>query len=634
MMEPACGYRGSGREGIGGMRAATFYIDYDAAETLQTQLRQRIVDAIVAGSIQPGDRLPSSRKLAQDLGIARNTVTLTYQQLVADGYLAGRERSGVFVSDALLEGVRPGQGRGARAPVARRPWRARAQTLVRVEAEGRPPPSWDLNPYPFLDGSYDTSLAPRSEWRDAVRAALSAAEFNDWGQDAGEVDDRRLIHEIRTKALPRRGVQANADEILITSGVRESMSLICRALVSRSARVVMEEPGFPDLHQLLRLQGAAVTHQPVDGSGIVVDGRLDGADLIFVTPGCHYPTGAHLSMPRRKALLDAAERGESLVVEYDLPASGGFADKAAPALFSMIGSGRVAYLADLCDVLSPALGVGFIVADPELIRDLRKLRTVTGGGVPRSVQRIASFFLSLGHYDALLARQHRVLRERLNALRDALNYYLPQLVAIDPRSNGSAIWVEGPASLSARQLANEAAKRGVLIEASERFYCGEDKPDNKFRMGVTGLGKEKIREGVALLSKVLQGLSSPLIDRLDPDRPTWLTGEALARRLSGSRLLCRTAYGDPYEIDVMPDGTLVGRAGYAHEDCDTGSWWIEGEYWCRRWEGWSYGEVARFLTVVDGEEIRWYRSDLVLFNRGILRSAAELEQRLMSSSAD
>src|SRR3990167_7352762 len=103
------------------MRAATFSIDYDAAETLQTQLRQRIVDAIVAGSIQPGDRLPSSRKLAQDLGIARNTVTLTYQQLVADGYLAGRGRSGGFVSDALLEGVRPGQARGARAPVARRP---------------------------------------------------------------------------------------------------------------------------------------------------------------------------------------------------------------------------------------------------------------------------------------------------------------------------------------------------------------------------------------------------------------------------------------------------------------------------------------------------------------------------------
>ena len=571
--------------------------------------------------------MPSSRRLAQNLGIARNTVTLTYQQLVADGYLAGRERSGVFVSEGLREAVQPGgQGR-VRSVVTPSPGRGRVQQLVHIDSEGRAPPNWELNPYPFLDRSYDASLTPRAEWRDAVRAAFSATEFNDWSNDAGEMDDPRLIHEIRTKALPRRGVQAKADEILVTSGAREALSLLCRAMVAKNTRAAIEEPGVPDLHQLLRLQGADIIHQPVDANGLIVDPRLDGADLVFVTPGCHYPTGARLSMPRRRSLLEAAARDGMLVVEYDLPASGGFAEKAAPALYSMDDGGRVIYLADFCDVLSPGLGLGFIVAQADLIRDLRRLRSLGGGPAPRSAQRIASFFLSLGHYDAMLARQHRVLRERLTALRDALNYYLPQLVAIDPRSNGSAIWVEGPANMSARQLATEAAKRGILIEASDRFYSGEPKATNQFRMGVAGLTKEKIREGVAVLSQVLQGMTTPSTDRLDPGHPVWLGGDEIEAAMSGSKLLCRTAYGDPYEVDVLADGSLVGKAGYAHEDCDTGSWWIEEQYWCRRWNSWSYGETARFLTVIDGDEIRWYRSDLILFNRGIIKTAVDLKKR-------
>lgn len=608
------------------MAGATFYVDYESAESLQTQLRQRIIEAIVIGSLQPKDRLPSTRRLASDLGIARNTVSLAYQQLVADGYLSGRERSGVFVTEAMVDAAAPGRGRARALSPPRGAASSHLRAVMPREAEGRQPPNWSLNPYPFLDGNYDASLSPRSEWRDAVRATFNASEFSDWSQDAGEMDDHRLVHEIRTKALPRRGIQAKADEVLIVSGAREAMSLICRSLVAKTTRAVIEEPGVTDLHHLLRLQGTEPVLQPVDGEGLVVDEALVGADLIFVTPGCHYPTGARLSTARRKALLELAGREDCLIVEYDLPASGGFADKAAPALASMSDHGRVLYLADLCDVLSPGLGIGYIVADAEMIRDLRRMRTLTGGAAPRSTQRIASFFLSLGHYDAMIARQHRVLRERLTALRDALNYHLPQLVAIDPRYNGSAIWVQGPADLSARQLANEAAKSGVLIEAADRFYSGDPPTGNQFRMGVTGLVQDKIREGVEVLARVLQSLSTPLLVQLDPATPTWMSGDDLSTALSGAKLLCRTAYGDPYEIDVMADGTLEGKAGYAHEDCDVGSWWIEGQFWCRRWNIWSYGETARFLTVIEDDEIRWYRDNFILFNRGIIKKADDLEK--------
>ncbi|MCI3131070.1 hypothetical protein [Phenylobacterium aquaticum] len=201
---------------------------------------------------------------------------------------------------------------------------------------------------------------------------------------------------------------------------------------------------------------------------------------------------------------------------------------------------------------------------------------------------------------------------------------MPQLVAIDPRANGSAIWVEGPPDLSARQLANEAAKRGVLIEPADRFYSTSTRAENCFRMGVTGIPHARIREGVTVLAEVVQSLTQPRLDRLDPARPTWLPGGDLEALISGAKLLCRTAYGDPYEVDVLPDGRLIGKAGYAHEDCDVGAWWMEGDYWCRRWTEWSYGETARFLTVVEGDQIRWYRNDHLLFNRGIIKPLAGL----------
>lgn len=601
------------------MADAVFYLDRDGPQSLQTQLRQRVIDAIVSGSLEPGVRMPSTRRLAADLGIARNTVSLVYQQLVADGYLVGRERSGVFISDALFEAVRTGRHREERQAPTSAPWRSRLQTVVRAEGEGRAPPNWELNPYPFLDGAYDASLSPGSEWRDAVRSTLSAHEFAEWSQDGGELDDPRLIHEIRTKILPRRGIQAGADEVLILGGRRAAFSLLTRAFVNRGMAVAIEEPGFPDLAQLLRLQGAEVEPTPVDADGIAVDAIPVGAGLVFVTPACQFPTGARLAQTRRRRLLEQAEAGDLLVIEYDLAASGGFTDKAAPALRGMDQSGRVIYVADLCDVLGPGLGLGFIVADADLVRELRRLRTLVAGSAPRAAQRTAAFFLSLGHYDAILGRQQRVLRERLNALRDALNYHLPQLVAIDPRSNGTAIWVEGPAELSARQLANEAAKRGVLIEPADRFYAAPGPASNQFRMGVTAIPVGKVREGVAILAEVIRSLTQPRLDQLDPEAHGWVDGAALRTLMSGAKLLCRTAYGDPYEVDVLPDGRLIGKAGYAHEDCDVGSWWMEGDFWCRRWTEWSYGETARFLTVIEGDQIRWYRSDRLLFNRGVIK---------------
>ena len=599
------------------MSEATFFVDAGSGAPLQQQIRERLIHAIATGLLEPGGRAPSSRGLAKRLGGSRNTVLIVYQQLTAEGYLVAKERSGLFVAEQVAEialsrvPAAPNTEEEA-APV----WRAFMKRRSRIDSSRRIPPDWSLYPYPFLEGCFDRDLSFMAEWRDATRAALAAHEFSAWSTDFCEGDDAKLLHEVRTKILPRRGITAREDEVLITEGWKQGLDLIVQLFVDDKSRVAVEEPGLPEIRELLRLQHADVHLQPLDGEGMIVDEGLHRRDFVIVTPSRQAPTGVAMSRVRQKALLKRAAEHGSLIVEIEASSSG-VGENAAPAMKALDGAGRVVYLSNLCEALGPGLRLGVIVAPAPVVRELRKVRSLVAGPAPRSAQRIGALLISLGHHDATTAKVRRAIGERLTALRDALNYYLPRLVLIDPKLSGSSIWVTGPSGLKASLLAKEAAKRGVLIEPANRFFQHEA-DGNAFRMGVSSLSVDRVRAGVATLADVIHELTDPTLDSLNPNKKTWLDGQALQAAMSGSLLLCRTAYGDPYSVDVRADGTLIGKAGYAHEDCDEGVWWVEGDHWCRRWNNWSYGETARFLSVIDTDQIRWYKDDYILFNRGVI----------------
>lgn len=600
----------------------TFVLDEENGLSLQQQIREHLIRAVASGTLKPGSRAPSSRTLAKRIGVARNTVILAYQQLVADGYLTGKERSGLYVCEDLAEvASRHLRKADESEPRSAATWRAQMKRRSRVDWSRRIPPDWSLYPYPFLEGCLDAELSSVAEWRDATRAALGAREFGKWSMNFSESDDEKLVEEIRTKILPRRGVQAAADEILITEGWKQALDLVTQLFVDSGSRVAIEDPGLPELRELLRLQGADTWPQPIDGEGIVVDNALNGRSVVFVTPTRQAPTGTHMSRARRKALLRKVEAEDALVVEIDFVTSG-FGEKRLPALKAADAHERVVYISDLCEVFGPGLRLGFVVAPAAVVREMRKVRSLLAGPAPRAAQRIGALLMALGHYDAASNRVRRAIGGRLTALRDALNYHLPHLVLIDPQLSGASIWVTGPPGLDARLLASEAAARGLLIEPATRFYAREGEGVSAFRMGVSGMPVERIRPGVAVLAQVMRDLGDPALDRLDAKRPSWLSGAEIEALMCGATLLCRTVYGDPYSVEVRPDGKLIGKAGYAHEDCDEGEWWVEDDRWCRRWNVWSYGETARYFTVVEGDQIKWYKDDLVLFNRGVLVPAA------------
>ena len=183
------------------------YLDPKSPLSLQNQIRQKLVDGILSGALPPGHRLPSSRKLAQQLDVARNTVVLAYQQLVAEGYLVSRARSGIFVNEQMLD-TRVGfsNSHATTGDAEGAAWKKRTKRpgiAGRVVAQDLP--NWNRYPYPFIDGKFDSSLFPLTEWREASRLALSVAEVNEWSTGSGDADDAMLIDDTVTLPIQING---------------------------------------------------------------------------------------------------------------------------------------------------------------------------------------------------------------------------------------------------------------------------------------------------------------------------------------------------------------------------------------------------------------------------------------------
>ena len=592
------------------MHDAIIYLDSDSAVGLQNQIRQKIVDGILNGAFPPGMKLPSSRKLAQQLDVARNTVVAAYQQLIADGYLVSRQRSGIFVNEEILESRVGHSGEGSVAAQAESAaWARRVRSLPARWREVHDQPNWRHYPYPFIDGKFDTTLFPLTEWREANRLALSVADVNEWSTDGGDADDPKLIDEIRTKILTRRGIQAGADEILITMGTQNSLYLISQMLADRATTFAVEEPGNFEMRNLLQMRGAHIATQLVDDEGLVVDDSLQDANVVYVTPSHQIPTAVAMTLERRQALIRAAAEQDFLIVEDDYECETNYMDHPLPALRSMDSEGRVIYVASLSKALAPGIRLGFIVANPDFIRRARQVRRKILNHPPLNNQRTTAYFLSLGHYDSLMLRLGRVFRERRVALQRALNNVRGVPMEISPEVGGTTYWVRTPQDFDVANLVREAEQHGILVEPVEHYYAIRDNAENCFRMGVTSLTVDRIRPGVERLVGLIRELVKGQVEHLSTSTGRWLTGDDLQQTMSGATVLYREVHGAPCTIEHLADGRMRGRRGFANEDSDSGTWRVDGELFYRKWDRWVYGEETGYYIVIDGDKIKYFNRD-------------------------
>ena len=592
------------------MQDAIIYIDPDKPINLQNQIRQKIVDGIVNGAFPPGMKLPSSRKLARQLRVARNTVVASYQQLIADGYLVSRHRSGIFVSEEILK-TRVGATGGTLATKRSEttPWVRKSGPQREIGRSAFDIPNWSHYPYPFIDGKFDSTLFPLAEWREASRLSLSVADVVDWSTGSGDADDPMLLDEIRTKILTRRGIQARPDQILVTMGTQNSLYLISQLLAHKGTVVAMEEPGNFVARELCEKNGVRVVPSPVDEHGLVIDDALAEVDVVYVTPSHQIPTAVVMPLERRQALLESAHENDFMIIEDDYECETSYMDHPLPALRSMDSEGRVVYVASLSQVLAPGIRLGFIVANSDFIESARQLRRQVLNHPPLNNQRAAAIFLSLGHYDALMLKLGRIFRERRMRLRGALSNIRGIPLEISPEVGGTTYWVRAPQDFDIANMAIEAERHGILVEPVGRYYADKSSAENCFRMGVTSLVVDKIRPGVERLVGLIRDLVKGQVETLSSTSGTWLTGAELEQTMSGATALDREVYGWPATYIYHPDGTMSGTRGFANEDRDEGRWWVEGDRWYRKWSRWVYGETKSYFIVIDGDRLKFFNEE-------------------------
>jgi len=482
-------------------------------------------------------------------------------------------------------------------------------------------PNWSRYPYPFVDGKYDPTLFPLAEWREATRLSLGVADVADWSSGSGDADDPMLLEEIRTKILTRRGIQAGPEQILVTMGTQNSLYLISQLLTESKIDIAIEEPGNSIVRNLFGQRGAKTIPQAVDAGGLVVDSALCQADVVYVSPSHQIPTAVAMPLERRRALMEAAHQNDLIIIEDDYECETSYMDHPLPALRSMDADGRVIYVASFSNVLGPGMRLGFIVANADFLRRARKLRAKMLGHPPLYIQRTAAYFLSLGHYDALMLRLGRILRERRIKLRSALNNVRGIPLSISPEVGGTTYWVRTPDDFDVANLASEAERHGILIEPVSHYYAIKENAENCFRMGVTSLGVDKIRPGVERLMELVRELVKGQVEHLSTSSGNWLTADELMSTMAGATLLYREVNGWPCTIVYHPDGSMSGRRGFANEDLDSGRWRVDGDRFYRKWDRWVYGEEKGYFIVIEGDKIKFFNGDQQIVDSAFIRLA-------------
>ncbi len=479
--------------------------------TLQGRIREMLVGAILDGQLPAGVPLPSSREMAEQLGVARNTVVLAYQQLRDEGYLESRQRSGHFVNPAMASGppaeARIGPDPHRPAPGAAQPdWSQRLRLPLTGQRSIAKPSDWQRYPFPFLYGQLDPTLFPTADWREACMKTLSVLDIREWAPDQITRDDDALVQQIRTRVLPRRGVWAGSDELIVTVGAQHALYMVADLLMREGTRVAIEDPGYPDARNIFATRTSALVPLPVDEGGLPVDQRLRDFDYVYTTPSHQCPTGVTMPLARREALLAMAAESNLVIIEDDFESENRFAGDPIPALKSLDRHNRVIYVGSLSKSLAPGLRIGYIVAAPALIEQLRALRRLILRHPSAFIQRAFSLYLSLGHYDAQLRRLALAQRSRGEAVLAALARHAPGC-AVVPVAGGGSFWVRLPAGIAASELARQAAVQGVLIEPGDVFFAAEPAPGGYVRLGYQSIPLEAIEPGIRALAQVLASMT-------------------------------------------------------------------------------------------------------------------------------
>ncbi|MDP5252858.1 MULTISPECIES: PLP-dependent aminotransferase family protein [unclassified Vibrio] len=480
-----------------------FNIELHDKSTYQQQIREKLVELINQDTF--GDRaLPSSRKMAQLIGVSRNTIVLVCDSLIEEGYLIARKRCGLFVNPELLiePKLKPStshQNDAENAPkwgelIKKRPSEFNALNKDR---------NWRRYPYPFIYGHINVEEFPLYQWRECSRIAESRGKLHEWVEGYIDMDDAELVTQVRHHILTKRSIIAQEDEILITLGTQNSLFLLSSLLGSESVTFGVENPGYVEMHHIVSLSNSKLKALDIDDQGLQVGEQLKGCDYVFTTPSHQYPTTVTMPVERRKALLEQACKDNFVIIEDDYESEVSFIESPLPALKSYDRNDRVIYTGSLSKSLTPGTRIGYLVANKTLVRELRKLRHYHYRHPPSNNQRITALFISQGYYDSHVRRMRRVYAEKWQLMEQGISRYLHQC-EIHSTPGSFCFWIGLPHGITGKSVIAKAAEQGILVESGDSLFLQDDAPKNYIRLGFSAINSAKILEGLEILGEIVK----------------------------------------------------------------------------------------------------------------------------------
>lgn len=483
---------------------ALIALDRSSPTALHRQLYDQLRNAILSGRLAPGTRLPSTRELAAELALARNTVLNAFEQLYAESYLERRVGDGSYVSHQLpddLLRVKKSHLDRAHAKRQSRGDGNRSVSFMPISVA-----KFNGPPRPFRTSTPALDAFPYKLWgRLLTRCwSKSAQEMLPYSDSAGYLPLRTAIASYLGTT---RGVRCVPEQLIITSGSQHALEIITRTLLKPGDKVWIEDPGFLGARAALTAAGANLTPVPVDEAGLNVaagNERCGDPRLIYVTPSHQYPLGMTLSLSRRLALLKLAGRG-AWIIEDDYDSEFRYVGRPLAALQGLDTDQRVVYVGTLSKVLFPSLCIGYIIAPPDLFDALLSARCLGGHQSPMLEQAVLADFIREGHFVRHIRRMRVLYAERQQALVNAAKSELKGLLDIRPSEAGMHLVGWLPEQVDDQTAFRVASEAGIEVTPLSA-YSLQPQLRGALRLGYTGYKPREIWRATRRLAQALDAL--------------------------------------------------------------------------------------------------------------------------------
>ncbi|WP_050477997.1 PLP-dependent aminotransferase family protein [Herbaspirillum rhizosphaerae] len=463
-------------------------LNLSTGEPFYRQIYTRFRNAIADRLLKPGDRIPSARALAEELGVARGTIEAAYSLLSAEGYVETRGQAGTIVTLGLKPGLHAGPAQQEAAAPTARPRTAAAPVLH------LPTPQ----PLPFQMGLPALDAFPRKLWSRLAARTIRATAHSDmtYPPYAGVA---ALRNEIATYLQLSRGVACTPEQVFVTSGYRETLQLITGALFKGGDKVWTEDPGYLPTANALAQAGVTPVPVPVDGEGIRVELGVQAAPrarAAIVTPAHQSPLCVSLSLQRRFALLDWAARANAWIVEDDYDGEYRYVGRPLPALQSLDRDGRVLYAGTFSKVLFPGIRLAYLVVPVSQIERFAAVSQTMFSGSPALTQSIVADFIADGHFARHVQRMRKLYGERRKIAAEGLDSLLGKYLRVDPQPGGMHLILRMRGRRSDKPLADAMRKDGMYAHTlSQRTVRHQTQPG--LLLGFTNIDSAATMENLA-----------------------------------------------------------------------------------------------------------------------------------------